>query len=153
MTEPVRDEDRAINIFKNGKPTKYVKYGQFLIRKVDKKENITTRIRGKVETTNTAKAGQYIVKGVHGEIYVLTEDQVNKRYKYLRDYDDKSKIYEAVGEVYAVKYTGPPFLFKAPWGENMLCESGDYIASPKLHSYDDVYRIERTAFTKTYKAA
>jgi hypothetical protein len=55
-----------------------------------------------------------------------------------------------VGSCNAFQYNGEAFEFKAPWGEKMLCEKGDYLASIES-DLSDVYRIESTVFGKTYK--
>ena len=47
-------------------------------------------------------------------------------------------------------YHGETIEFVAPWGEKMLCEDGDYIASPPNGSPDDIYRIEKETFAQTY---
>ena len=47
-------------------------------------------------------------------------------------------------------YSGETISFKAPWGENMFCEDGDFIAKPIEGVFDDIYRIEKKTFETTY---
>lgn len=43
-----------------------------------------------------------------------------------------------------------PYIFTAPWGEDMIARSGDAIVRDPLDAYD-TYRIARTAFDCTYE--
>jgi hypothetical protein len=60
--------------------------------------------------------------------------------------------YPANGSCHAFEYEGQAFAFEAPWGERMIVNPGDYIATPTIGS-DDIYRIERNAFLATYREA
>lgn len=123
----------------------YNKYGQVKAMKVLQPTKVVTVIDGKTETTNMANVGDYIVTGARGEQYVLTAAQLAKRYQHV-----KGDVYNAVGHCYAIKYKGKKFSFRAPWGEDMICEPNDYICSTALDG-TDVYRIEKTAFLSTYR--
>lgn len=111
---------------------------------------VDTIIDGKLETTNTSKDGDYLIIGTKGEKYLIDKDKFKKRYAFVTRTPLGDK-YKAIGNVFAIKYEGPTFKFKAPWGEDMLCESGDYICSTSMSNLDDVYRIEKDAFVKTYR--
>lgn len=134
-----------MSAYKTGKLKEYKKFGAVTVEKVKLPTKVHTIIDGKIETVNTAKPGEYIVTGIAGETYVLTAEKLKSRYKKV-----KGNTYEAIGECYAIQYVGKPFKFKAPWGEDMLCENGDYICSTALDG-SDVYRIEKEVFKKTYK--
>lgn len=128
---------------------RYEKFGQVKARQATELERVETIIDGIVETTNAAKPGDWIITGVKGEHYVLTDEKFKSRYRHVA-----KDIYEATGFCWAVKYDGPSFTFEAPWGEQMVCNKHDYICST---TYDDdqgdkdVYRIERQAFLATYR--
>ena len=126
---------------------KYRKFGVVTAIKATAEQQVRTVIDGKVETTNVAHPGDYIVTGASGEKYVLTSEKMKSRYKKIAD-----NQYEAIGECFAVKYNGKSFKFTAPWGEDMICNNGDYICSTILDG-SDVYRIEKEVFKKTYKLA
>lgn len=52
----------------------------------------------------------------------------------------------------AFKYEGEPFKFIAPWGEEMICYEGDMLART-IGKKTDIYRIEKDAFSLTYKVS
>ncbi len=149
LMEKASPDNQAVTYFLNAvkanKVKTYQKFGTVTAIKATSKQSVKTVIDGKTETTNVANIGDYIVTGASGEKYVLTADKFKSRYKKVKD-----NIYEAVGECNAVKYVGKAFKFKAPWGEDMICENGDYICSTALDG-SDVYRIEKEVFKKTYK--
>ena len=137
--------------FKEKKIRKFEKYGVFDAEKVENKQRVKTIIDGKVETTNTANVGDYILTGASGEEYAVKEDTFKKRYAPIT-VGGKTK-YKAVGACYGVMYTGEPFKFTAPWGEEMVCENNDMIVSTSIDpdkAVEDVYRIEYKTFRKTY---
>ena len=125
----------------------YRKFGEVTASKVLVETKVVTEIKGEVETVNIAKPGDFIVTGAEGEKYVLTPEKFESRYKHK-----VGNVYTATGGCYAVQYEGIDFAFKAPWGEDMICKDQDYICSTVLTG-DDVYRIERLIFLKTYRNA
>ena len=122
----------------------FKKVGEIKANKALVETSVVTTIDGEQETINTANVGDYIVTGAAGERYVLTADKLESRYKHKG-----GDTYIATGGCYAVQYEGASFTFKAPWGEDMICNSGDYICSTVTNG-DDVYRIEQSVFNKTY---
>lgn len=124
---------------------KYNKYGDVKARPAKNGEHIVTVIDGKVETRNTAKQGDYVLTGPAGENYIVEGKTFKARYTKV-----KTGVYKPIGSCNAFQYKGEAFEFKAPWGEKMLCEKGDYLASIES-DLSDIYRIESSVFGKTYK--
>jgi hypothetical protein len=131
----------------------YAKFGTFAAREVTAEEKVDTVINGVLETSNTAKPGDYVLTGAGGEQYVLTPKKLAANYVPT---PDQPGHYDAVGEVDAVQVTPTvrtllgvmsPFRFIAAWGETMLCEDGDYLAFKP----GEVYRIQRNMFEATYR--
>lgn len=125
----------------------YNKVGDVQAAKALVETRVVTIIDGEQETVNTAKPGDYIVTGARGEKYVLAPEKFENRYKHKG-----GNVWSATGGCYAVQYEGPTIAFKAPWGEDMICNDQDYICSTVLTG-DDVYRIERLAFLETYRSS
>ena len=128
----------------------YQKFGNVVAKQVTAGLKIDTVIDGEIETTNTSKDGDWLVTGPKGEQYLIADDKFKKRYAFVSKTPRGDK-YKAVGNVFAVQFKGATFKFKAPWGEEMLCRNGDFICSTSMANVDDVYRIEKDAFAKTYK--
>lgn len=128
----------------------YKKFGTVHARRASDGERITTQINGQAETTNTAQSGDWIVTGAKGEQYILSDDKFSTRYAKTA----KPGEYRAVGGCFAFELpAGISFRFLAPWGEEMLANGGDYLASTKPTGDDDIYRIERSVFHSTYRSA
>ncbi len=128
----------------------YAKFGNVTAKQVEAGLKVDTVIDGKLETTNTSKAGDWLITGVKGEQYLIDDKKFKSRYAFVSKTPRGDK-YKPIGNVFAVQYKGKAFTFKAPWGEDMICDSGDYICTTTLDNFDDVYRIEEDAFVKTYK--
>uniref|UniRef100_A0A6T1GLY1 Uncharacterized protein n=1 Tax=Alexandrium monilatum TaxID=311494 RepID=A0A6T1GLY1_9DINO len=126
---------------------------------------LETVINGKVETTKTYKAGDYILLGTEGEKYVLGADKFGERYDLatVEDAGDADlssqgyKVYRPTGRVWAaqldadaVQAAFPAGKFIAAWGSEMVVEAGDYIATP-YPAAGEIYRVEKSAFANTYK--
>lgn len=123
----------------------------FNIMYKDESRLVKTIINNKVETSTTANKGDVIIVGPYKEAYTM------KMRKFLQLYDIQrniaipkplprnvahvsKKIFQSLG----IK---KPISFKAPWGEKMIIEPGDYLVKEKEGSY---YRIEKNAFKRTY---
>lgn len=128
----------------------YVKFGNVIAQQVPAGTKVDTVIEDKLETTNIAKEGDWKITGVKGEQYLIANDKFKSRYEFVAKTPRGDK-YRAIGNVFALQYKGKSFTFKAPWGEAMICDSGDYICTTTLDNMNDVYRIEKDAFVKTYK--
>lgn len=135
--------------------TLFKKSGVFFARWADDNEYVVTEINGEVETTKFAVAGEVVVRGPAGELYVVPQVKFYQRYD-TEDHDlsDEFQPFKAKGMVRAVEHKGAPFEFVASWGEKMICNTGDYLANPVLNEHDfnvtEVYRIERSVFDQTY---
>jgi len=129
----------------------YRKKALVMIRPAVAGEVIATRIDGEQETINTARAGDSVVRGVKGELYVITPEAMANRYgPPIGDPDPQGfREYAAKGVCHAFRYEGPPTTFEAPWGEQMIVRPGDFIGTSVLGS-DQFYRIETSAFAATY---
>ena len=136
----------------------YKKFGDIKARPAIFGEIVNTVIDGVVETTNTAQnVDDFVVTGPMGEQYIISATTLRKRYDQVTDYDPSNPSgnvgYRAKGECWAFKHEGEQFKFDAPWGEEMLVEDGDMIAVADLNNMDDIYRIQKDAFAKTYRPA
>jgi len=149
--------NRAVELFLMAKEDEYLneykKVGRVRVQAVLPGTQIDTVINGETETKKVAQVGDVLVIGASGEKYLLANSVLKDRYRFLEIVKGgKEEIWEATGKCWAVKYLGEDsFKFEAPWGEEMLCNRGDYICSTKLDG-TDVYRIERDTFIKSYKA-
>jgi hypothetical protein len=136
---------------KSNKVRLYRKKAKVDIRPAVAGEVVETRIDGERETVNRAKAGDYVVRGVKGEQYVISPETLANRYGPPVGGPDAQgfRQYGAQGHLHAFRYEGPRATFTAPWGEEMVVNPGDYIGTAALGS-DEFYRIERDAFAATY---
>lgn len=145
----------VVKLFKaaeaQGVVKKYAKYGVVLARLAKKGETVRTVINGVQETTNTAREGDVVVKNPTGELYIVSVQKFTQRYKPIKALTDKFSKAKALGVCYAFQYRGESFKFEAPWGESMLIEDGDFLAQSEKGNYDDIYRIEKEAFKRTYR--
>ena len=130
----------------------YRKKTSALIRPAKAGERVETWLDGERETLNTAKAGDYVVRGLKGEHYIIGADALVDRYGPPLGAPDAQgfRRYVAKGNAYAFRYDGKPFKFVAPWGEDMIVNPGDYIGTAEIGS-DRFYRIEKDAFAETYE--
>lgn len=146
----------------------FKKSGLFLYRPAAKGETVVTMLKGTVETINTAKDNDVVVRnlivGLFGETYILPIATLEKRYELPNSVSMTEKSYlldgykwepaYAKGECMAFPYDGSLgnyITFKATWGEDMICEPGDMICWPVGGAKDDIYRIEKRTFELTYK--
>lgn len=151
-------------IFQDGEKKDYEKFGKFLFRGGRPGETVLTILNGRLETVNQATVDDTVVKNlnVHGfaEMYVINSEKFKQRYQIINK--DPFVIDNVtwghctpIGKARAMQYQGEPMKFDAPWGEEMACVSGDYIASPLDDEGNsdpkDIYRIEKSTFEDTYK--
>ena len=137
-----------------GKVRRYEKKGEADIRPAAPGEVVTTVIYGERETVNTAAAGDYVVRGIKGELYIIKPETLTKRYGGPLTAPDKDgfRRYPAKGDFYGFRYEGEPFKFVAPWKEDMIVKPGDYIGTNAMGS-NEYYRVEQSAFAATYAEA
>lgn len=144
------------NDFKDAKL--YTKFGKVLWRHATPGETVLTVIKGVLETANTAKTNDVVVKnfnvGQSTEEWIISYDKLKERYFRLGKthlIDGKEwQLAEARGFVKAIEHRGESFEMTAPWGEHMIVNDGDFIAQ-NVNDEDDIYRIEREQFLATYK--
>lgn len=148
----IKDQLSMIHLFKNNNhlTSLYKKFGAVMARLAKTGEEIITVIDGIVETKNTAKENDVVVKGLKGEEYLIGHDKFKTRYTVNTPVTDTFAAYEPNGTCIAYEYTGASFVFRAPWDEDMIVNDGDFLATIDK-SVPEVYRIERDAFFKTYK--
>jgi hypothetical protein len=143
--------ERFAEAVRAGKVRHYRKKQTVAIRPAVPNEVVETVIDGERETVNTARAGDYVVRGAKGEHYVISPETKAERYggPIGGPQADGFRDYKAKGDVYAFQYEGDTFTFVAPWGENMIVNPGDYIGATEIGS-DQIYRIEKSAFADSY---
>ena len=138
----------------------YRKYKRIYARQTVKNEKIQTVTTDGLETSNTAKEGDFVVKNQTDaqEMYIMGSKKFNERYRLLGEAEDGFSEYEPLGKVIGVELTpnlltemglDTEFEFMAPWGEKMIAKKGDYLVTPP--DYSEVYRIARKEFFETYK--
>ncbi len=143
--------DKFAEALKANKVRQYRKKQNVAIRPAVPGEVVETVIDGQRETVNTAKAGDHVVRGAKGEHYIIAAETLAERYglPLSGPQADGYREYAAKGSAHAFRYEGEPFKFVAPWGEDMITNPGDYIATSELGT-DQFYRIEKNAFAETY---
>lgn len=105
---------------------------------------ITTETKDGVETVNTAEVGDIIMSGPSGETYVVKKSKFEKLY----DGEVGSTVIPNQDPRMVAHYTGVnDVIFKAPWGEDMVLKSGDYMVSDPGGGY---YRIAKAEYEETY---
>lgn len=138
----------------------YKKKGKVLWRPSEEGETILTIINGELETFKVCKFGEIIIRnftiGGGAETYVVPRSKFDSRY----DTSDPTThnidgvrwgVAQAIGIVQAFQYFGDEKIFEAPWGEDMILRSGDWIARPyPADDPLDVYRIEEKQMLVTY---
>lgn len=153
--------EELIGLYHSNEKNRYKKVVSMLYRFASEGETILTIVNGKLETIKKAGNDEVVLKnleiGGSAEEYIIKGESFRKRY--IKSNEEESFIInnvtwekaEAIGEIFAFKYEGETIKFDAPWGEEMLCENGDYIAHPVDGNDTDYYRIEKEAFNCTYK--
>jgi hypothetical protein len=113
---------------------------------------ITTYIDGDKETSNTCKAGDYVISGPKGEKYVVMAHKLPANYNLIEDVlitrllpRNVAKITKQILKKVGIK---GPIEFIASWGESMVLGAGDYLVKEDEGKY---YRIDGDLFKKTYK--
>ncbi len=137
----------------------YQKIGRVLARPAQAGEVIHTITADGLETTNTAKPGDWLVQNpTHAaEQYLVPSDAFEQRYQYLRPASNDWAEYQAIGRIRALPLTDQwlqalqlpeAFEFIAAWGSPMKAQKGDFLASPE--DFSEVYRIAQAEFWETY---
>ena len=143
---------------KEGK--KYKKTRAIFARKAEDNEFVRTITQDGLETTNTAKIGDFIVKNQTkaGEEYIVSNETFKKKYEFCRDVGNGLCEYQPIGIMIGLEMTAAichkmnlklPVYFMAPWGNKMVLKDGDFLLAPL--SFSKVYRIARQEFFETYQ--
>jgi hypothetical protein len=138
----------------------FKKFRNVFAREAREGEEIQTITGDGLETTNTAKAGDFIIKNQTDaeEMYIIGAEKFHARYDFLKEGPDGFSVYSAKGKVLGIKVNEEllkqlnlpdEFYLIAPWGEKMIVKSSDYLVSPL--DYSEVYRIARKEFFETYQ--
>ena len=149
------NQEELFNIyFKNKNKKTYKKILKpTSVRKPNGKEIIITNIDGIKETQNIALEDHHvIIKGEAGEEYAIPIETFQDRYNttdITLSYN-YCPVFPKPVPTYGFEYKGKKISFKASWGEDMICEDGDFLLSPKKDEYGDIYRIEKNIFFNTY---
>lgn len=110
------------------------------------KSVVVTRLPDGKETSNTAEPGDIIMSGVSREKYVIKAAKFPKLYT---GSIGKDVIPEQTPRMVA-RYTEPQTItFEAPWGEQMILKTGDYVV--READGKGFYRIAKAEFEKTYE--
>ncbi len=137
-------------------PVRVRKIGYVAARKATKNEVVETRWNGK-ETTNTARAGDYIVTNLspqrrplrddegHLNVYVISQDKFATLYEPTAEQSEEGNVYRAKGVASALPLPGG-FDILAPWGERQTGSAG-YL----LLRDNEVYGVNAEAFDATYE--
>lgn len=95
------------------------------------------------ETENVAAAGDVIMSGPSGEMYVVKAGKFGGLY----DGGVGSTVIPSQAPREVAQYTGAdPLLFTAPWGEEMVLKPGDYLVADG----ESYYRIAQAEYEETY---
>lgn len=113
---------------------------------------IITRLQGQTETKNTLKYGDILVTGPQEEQYVIAFSKFHNLYDVVDGIATPRCQFNKVAKVTESDWKQSGILssqitFKASWGEDMILKIGDYI----VEDGTSFYRIEKTAFKKTYR--
>ena len=139
----------------------YEKYKIIYARKAIAGEEIKTYTSDRLETKNIASNGDFVVKNTTNaqEMYILTKEKFDKRYKFSKKLDNTWNIYKPIGIIKAalvddnllknLKIDENEFYIITSWNEKMIVKKDDYLVSPM--EYNEVYRIANKEFFETYK--
>ncbi|MFK8103421.1 MAG: hypothetical protein AB8G15_12890 [Saprospiraceae bacterium] len=138
----------------------FKKVTRVFAKKAQGGELIETITNDGLETRNTAKSGDFIIKNQTeaAEQYILSPDKFLARYQLYDKKKDGFHEYDAIGKIIAIEVDQnlltqlnypPEFHFIAPWGGKMIVKKNDFLASPL--DLKSVYRIARKEFFQTYQ--
>lgn len=122
-------------------------------------ERVDTVVGGELETSNTAKEGDFVVMNStkEREQYILTAAKLAAKYVASEeptptDLPGGFRTYAPVSRMHVHDVTEEEAqqmpAFVASWGEEMIVHASDYLVMDPEGS--EVYRIEREAFLSTY---
>ncbi len=143
---------------KKGK--RYRKVQSVLGRKAKGGENISTITSDGLETKNTARSGDYIVKNKTkaGERYIVKPKVFEKTYEHYKKRKGIYDEYKPNKQILALEIKASFFkkqgyskelYFVAPWGSKMVLKVNDFLACPL--DFSEAYRIAKKEFFETYE--
>lgn len=140
----------------------YEKYKDVHVRKAKEGEAIATITSSGLETENIAKAHDYVIKNLTdaNEQYLLSQDNLGKKYQEIAKVDGQWSLYKPLGKVLGIEVTHDTlallniptdsFEIMASWGSEQRVNIGDILASP-IPELNKIYRIDIKEFYETYK--
>lgn len=140
---------------------RFEKYRQVHARPSTPGETVVSIPADGAETTNTAEAGEMVVRNLTGarEEYIVSGSTFSRRYSEIEPIDDEWTLYAPRGEVMAFEITrelvdqlgvGEEFRIVASWGSEQRAKVGDMFVAT-LPDLDEIYRIARKEFDETYR--
>lgn len=158
-------KDEIFNYFESNTRVWFKKYGKFIYRSADLGETILTIVSGKLETIKTAGINEIVIRNIEigssAETYIISWKKFCERYnpELQQNYIIEGltwHVANAKGIIEAFEYNNEnwfsePITFMAPWNEEMILTLGDWLARTKDGDKNDIYRIEKETFHKTYK--
>lgn len=122
-------------------------------------QKILTNIDGEKETENTLRQGDILLTGPLGEQYVLPPAKFLALYNVNEQVATPRPLAKLAARLTKLAIRKAPLdmkkrnaadsiSFKAPWGEDMIANVGDFIIKDTEGGY---YRVQRQAFRSTYK--
>lgn len=144
----------------------YRKVAKMHATRMEEGGKLETVLGGKLETTNSYVAGDWVLHGTEGERYAIPPHLFEQRY--ITSSSDPAetatlseegfRLYVPRGKVWARQLSAddiatnfPLGKFTAAWGAAMYIEPGDFLAAPHPEG-GEIYRIEANAFAHTYAA-
>jgi hypothetical protein len=130
----------------------FKKQGRVQARPAVEGEVIVTKLAsGAEETTNAAKAGDWVMTNPSGEQYIIGEQKFFARYEPT----DEDGVYQAKGYCRAIKNPhGKPIEIMASWGSPQTGDADCMIADTCDEHGENMggepYLIEAAAFAETY---
>lgn len=137
-----------------GQGRRYKKVAEVRVERALRPRPVKTVLsNGRMETTNRAEKGDYIVTADTGERWVVKPDAFSRRYA---PKPGAKNIYVSQGEVIAVPNPfGRPIEIVAPWGEKQAgdadCMVADEFDQATGERAGQPYLIARAEFEKTYR--
>ena len=130
----------------------FKKQGHVQARPATEGEQIVTTLKsGAQETTNTAKADEWVMTNPSGEQYIISKEKFFSRYEET----DEDGIYQAKGHCRAIKNPyGKPIEIMASWGSpqngDENCMIADTCDAEGGGMGGEPYLIDAKAFSETY---
>eukprot|EP00931_Biecheleriopsis_adriatica_P088980 TRINITY_DN63192_c0_g1_i1.p1 TRINITY_DN63192_c0_g1~~TRINITY_DN63192_c0_g1_i1.p1 ORF type:complete len:184 (-),score=53.30 TRINITY_DN63192_c0_g1_i1:13-564(-) len=153
---------------------RYRKFKKAFVKKAAAGEKVQTILNGKLETENVAREGDWICRAdtTSKERYILTAETFASCYDAANPLEvaghpdeeelaaEGFKAYAPTRRVRAIEVDDrimehfPEGKFMASWGEPMVVEVGDFLASGTTLGDGrivEIIRIEKDAFSQTYE--